>query len=102
VRGNNDHGAWSDCVALTETVDFAGCTIHMLHDLGDLGLDPDAAGIQIVISGHSHRPLIKRRNGILFVNPGSAGPRRFRPPISLGIIDIDHGSITPRLIELHS
>ncbi len=100
VRGNNDHGAWARGLRATEWVEIGGVSIYMLHDLAELDIDPGAAGVQAVISGHSHRPLIEERDGVLFVNPGSAGPRRFALPISLGFIEIAGGRISASLHTL--
>jgi hypothetical protein len=100
VRGNNDHGPWTAPIQLTAAVEIGGVTIYMLHDLDELDLDPQAAGFRVVVSGHSHRPLIREENGVLFVNPGSAGPRRFTLPISLAIIEINKGKIHARLHTL--
>jgi putative phosphoesterase len=101
VRGNNDRGAWANDLRETELVEIGGVSIYMLHDLADLAIDPRAAGVHAVISGHSHRPLIEERDGVLFVNPGSAGPRRFTLPISLGYIDIAGGKLSASLHTLH-
>ncbi len=82
VRGNNDSGAWAKGIAETEVLKVGGISIYVLHDLAQLDLDPLAAGYQVVVSGHSHKPLLERRGGVLYVNPGSAGPRRFKLPIA--------------------
>lgn len=100
VRGNNDKGDWARSLAETEWVEIDGVLIHLLHDIADLDVDPQVAGIRVIVSGHSHRPHIEERSGILHLNPGSAGPRRFKLPISLSILDIDHGRVTARIIEL--
>lgn len=88
IRGNVDTAPW--CAALPETrvLTLAGVTIHMLHDLKTLGADPAAEGYGVVISGHSHKPLIERRDGVLYLNPGSAGRRRFRLPVTLARLDL--------------
>jgi putative phosphoesterase len=101
VRGNNDVGAWADRLAESETVRIAGIAIHVIHDLGELQRGPGRPAVQVVVSGHSHKPAITEREEILFVNPGSAGPRRFKLPISVAelIID-DDGSIAARIHEL--
>jgi hypothetical protein len=83
VRGNNDHGPWATDLPDTSVVDVDGRRLYVLHDLKTLGLDPVAAGFHAVIAGHSHRPLVEERRGVLFLNPGSAGPRRFTLPIAL-------------------
>jgi putative phosphoesterase len=97
VRGNNDQGNWADAVRTEETVEAGGATLYVLHDVKELDLDPEAAGIQVVISGHSHRPSITMQNGVLFVNPGSAGPRRFKLPISLAFLEIKQGKVEATL-----
>ena len=97
VRGNNDHSAWADALPNEQTIELGGVTLHVLHDIKELGLDLRAAGIQVVISGHSHRPSITREDGVLFVNPGSTGPRRFRLPISLAYLEIMQGNADAKL-----
>jgi putative phosphoesterase len=100
VRGNNDTGAWASALPLTEIVDVAGLRLYVLHDLKELHLDPAAAQLRAVITGHSHRPAIEERNGVLFLNPGSAGPRRFTLPIALARLRIARGRLRARIIEL--
>lgn len=100
IRGNIDRtGPCADLPA-TEFVELGSHNIYMLHDLADLDLDPVAAGISVVISGHSHQPKIEHRKGVLYFDPGSAGPQRFSLPISLGLLEITDTAITPRLIDL--
>lgn len=93
VRGNNDHGPWADTLPLADAIEIGGSTVYMLHDVNELDLDPRAAGFAVVIAGHSHRPLCETRDGVLFFNPGSAGPRRFRLPISLGELRISDRAV---------
>src|SRR5205807_828884 len=81
VRGNVDRGAWANDLPASELVEFEQHSIYVLHDLGELDLDPASAGLHAVISGHSHRPSIETKRGVLYFNPGSAGPRRFDLPI---------------------
>jgi putative phosphoesterase len=100
VRGNNDFGAWADALPDEITVELGGAAIHVLHDLKQLAVDPAAGGIAVVVSGHSHKPLIEQRAGVLYVNPGSAGPRRFRLPIALAELLIENGAVEARIIEL--
>ena len=100
VRGNNDRGAWAEAVPERELIEIEGVKLYVLHDLHELDIDPKAEGVKVVISGHSHRPLSKMENGVLYVNPGSAGPRRFRLPISLGFLEIDGAQIKVRLQTL--
>jgi hypothetical protein len=91
VRGNNDRGAWAETLREKEVLDIGGVRICMVHDLQELDFDPAAEGIKVVISGHSHRPSVKKERGVLYINPGSAGPRRFRLPISLAFLQIADG-----------
>jgi uncharacterized protein len=100
VRGNNDRGAWADRLNTVEMIDIGKVKIYVLHDLGELHAGLEERGVQVVISGHSHRPSINMERGILFVNPGSAGPRRFRLPISLGFLEITNGQPKARLQRL--
>jgi putative phosphoesterase len=100
VRGNNDKGDWARRIAETEVVEIEGVSIFTLHDLKELDLDPKAAGFAVVVAGHSHRPSIEEKDGVLFVNPGSAGPRRFSLPVSLGFLEMEHGVFRARLKTL--
>jgi putative phosphoesterase len=101
VRGNVDTAPWARRVLPeTEVVDAGGVTIYILHDLGELDLKPEAAGFGVVIYGHSHRPKLEERNGVLYFNPGSAGPRRFNLPVSLGKLTIQAGKVHAELITL--
>lgn len=100
VRGNVDRGAWATDLPETQVVTVEGVTIYMLHDLHQLDLNPAEAGFQVVISGHSHRPLVEERQGVLYLNPGSAGPRRFTLPICLAHLNIEGGQVWAELIEL--
>ena len=100
IRGNIDvHGPCSHLPA-TEVIDLHGHTFYMLHDSQALDLDPVTAGFAAVVSGHSHRPLIEYRNGVLYLNPGSAGPRRFSLPVSLALLTIRADSLEPKLVTL--
>jgi len=100
VRGNNDTDAWAGKVREVEVVSIDGVSIYLLHDLSLLDVDPIACGHRVVVTGHSHKPLIEERSGVLYVNPGSAGPRRFTLPISVGELLIDRGSVRARLKTL--
>ena len=101
VRGNVDKGAWGTSLPQTEVVECNGIFIYLLHDVNTLDLDPVAAGMQVVISGHSHRPGEARKNSVLYLNPGSAGPRRFKLPITAALLRIDEsGAISWKIIEL--
>jgi putative phosphoesterase len=100
VRGNNDKAAWAGAVPETEVLQVGAVRIYVVHDLGDVELDPGAAGFRVVVSGHSHRPSVTERAGVLYVNPGSAGPRRFKLPITVGELMIVEKSVTARVVEL--
>jgi putative phosphoesterase len=100
VRGNNDHGAWADALSETEFLQVGEVLICVIHDLAQLDIDPAAAGVHAVVSGHSHHPLVDKREGVLYVNPGSAGPRRFKLPIALGEITILDCSVSARIVHL--
>jgi hypothetical protein len=100
VRGNNDRGPWADALADTEIVQFGTVSVYLIHDAAALDIDPQAAGVSVVVSGHSHQPIIHERDGILYVNPGSAGPRRFKLPIAVAELNISGRSITPRIVNL--
>jgi uncharacterized protein len=100
VRGNNDKDAWAKTIAESEVVQLGGQSIYVLHDLSELDLDPAAAGFSVVVTGHSHKPVVQERDGVLFVNPGSAGPRRFKLPITVGTLVIDHGRAQATIHDL--
>ncbi|WP_428309793.1 metallophosphoesterase family protein [Hydrocarboniphaga sp.] len=101
VRGNNDEDdAWASGVPETQQLEIGGVSIYVLHALAQLAIDPAALGIRVVVSGHSHKPLIDQRGGVLYVNPGSAGPRRFSLPISIGELLIDQGDVSAKLTQL--
>ena len=89
VRGNIDKGAWAAALRETAVAEAGQILIYVLHDLSELDLDPSAAGFPIVVSGHSHQPSAKTRAGVLYINPGSAGPRRFRLPITVARLDLE-------------
>ena len=100
IRGNVDTQPWARVLPSTDVVEIMGVSIYMLHDLGQLDLKPEAAGFRVVIYGHSHKPKIEEKNGVLYFNPGSAGPRRFKLPISVGRLIIAEGKVKAELIEL--
>jgi putative phosphoesterase len=101
VRGNIDKGAWAEAIPATEVLDVgASVLLYMLHDLGTLDLDPAAAGFHAVISGHSHKPGFRWKDGVLYINPGSAGPRRFSLPVSAGRLAVDRGGLSVELLTL--
>jgi putative phosphoesterase len=94
VRGNNDKGPWANNLHETETVLLASVTVHVVHDLKELVLAP---GVRVVVTGHSHQPRVEERGGVLYVNPGSAGPRRFKLPISAGELRVSGGAVTAQI-----
>ena len=95
VRGNNDRSAWAARLPEAETVELAGVRLHVVHDLKELALPVVA---RVVVSGQSHKPRVEERDGVLYVNPGSAGPRRFRLPISAGELRVAHGQVSAHLV----
>ena len=98
VRGNVDHGAWCADLPAIQRIDIEGVRIHVLHIIAEL--DQQAEGADAVIYGHSHQPSIETKNGTLFFNPGSAGPRRFRLPITVGRMTAEHGKLRAEIVEL--
>ena len=100
VRGNNDHGPWAEAIAVARTVRIEGVTIGVIHDVADLKRIPFDDEVSLVVHGHSHKPAVIERDGRVFVNPGSAGPRRFTLPISIGELLIDGTHAEPRLVTL--
>jgi len=100
VRGNNDRGPWAEALRETERLTFGAVTLYVIHDLKQLDLDPQAGGIDVVIAGHSHKPVVERRDGVWFVNPGSAGPRRFTLPVTVGKLTIDGRDVRAEIVPL--
>jgi uncharacterized protein len=100
VRGNIDTGAWATSLPITEVVEVGDVHLYVLHDLAALDLDPKAAGFAAVISGHSHRPAADVRDGVLYLNPGSAGPRRFNLPTTMARLEIAGDRLSHELVEL--
>lgn len=100
VRGNCDHGAWAAALPATEVLEVEQVRLYVIHDLGQLDLDPEAAGIDVVISGHTHRPACERRDGVLYLNPGAAGPRRFDLPICLARLRIRGRDVAVETVDL--
>jgi len=100
VRGNNDRGTWADSIPVFDVVEFGVVSVYVRHDEAELDIDPVAAGFRVMVFGHSHRPMVEAREGILFVNPGSAGPRRFKLPIAVGELLISGDRVDARIIEL--
>lgn len=100
VRGNNDNGDWAEAIPERKTIQVGGVGIHLLHILKQLSLASETVDIGVVISGHSHQPLIEQRAGMLFINPGSAGPRRFKLPVSVAHLYIEDATVRAEIVEL--
>ncbi|HSB71465.1 MAG TPA: metallophosphoesterase family protein [Candidatus Methylomirabilis sp.] len=100
VRGNVDREVWAHRLPRTEALEIEQVRVYVIHDVKELDLIPEAAGFKVVISGHSHRPSIHERQGVIFVNPGSAGPRRFNVPVSLARMSVQDASVEVELVTL--
>jgi putative phosphoesterase len=100
ICGNVDTEPWAQRLPMAEVVEAGGISIYMLHDLAQLDLKPEAAGFRVVVYGHSHQPKIEEKNGVLYFNPGSAGPRRFHLPVSVGRLMVEGGKVRAELVEL--
>lgn len=100
VRGNVDRGAWADGLSEIEVVEAGSASLYVLHDLAALDLDPVAGGFAAVVSGHTHRPSSELRDGVLYLNPGSAGPRRFRLPITVARLTVSGGRLSTEIVDL--
>ncbi len=100
IRGNNDRFAWARSLPATATAQIGEARLYILHDVHELDLDPSAAGFAAVIAGHSHRPVIVDRDGVLFVNPGSAGPRRFTLPVAVARLRVTGAGVRGELVQL--
>ncbi len=100
IRGNVDASGRCGALPPTQFVELGAKNFYLVHSQNDLDIKPAAAGVHLVVFGHSHQPLIETRDGVIFLNPGSAGPRRFKLPISLAIVDLEDGKLTSRIIEL--
>ena len=100
VRGNNDRGAWAERLRESELVQAGEVWLYAIHDRAQIDIDPVAAGVGVVVCGHSHRPSVDERDGVLYVNPGSAGPRRFSLPISVGELTVVGRSVSARTVTL--
>lgn len=100
VRGNNDTGAWAAGLPETALVRLGGVGVYAIHDLKQLAIDPAHEGVRVVVAGHSHRPSTVERGGVLYVNPGSAGRRRFSLPISVAELLIDGAGVRARIVHL--
>jgi putative phosphoesterase len=102
VRGNVDTGAWAEPLPAFDVLELESRLIYVVHDRAAMGIDPTAAGFDVVISGHSHRPGVERAGAVLYVNPGSAGPRRFRLPIALARLDLCAQQVEAEIIPLET
>lgn len=100
VRGNNDTGNWADKLRETEVIQAGGCHFYMLHNAKEMDVDPVTAGFRVVISGHSHRPSHEERAGVLYLNPGSAGPRRFKLPVAVARLQVNGSVIRAEIVQL--
>jgi putative phosphoesterase len=100
VRGNNDRGEWAEALPEYEATQLGETFIYVLHDLKELDIAPAAAGFRVVVSGHSHQPLAEERRGVLYLNPGSAGPRRFKLPVTVARLTISGGDASAEIINL--
>jgi hypothetical protein len=100
IRGNNDTGAWAQSLPETKSLKVGSTRLFVIHDVKELQFDPAARGYRVVVSGHSHKPSLTERDGVLFVNPGSAGPRRFRLPVAVAKLTIASGKAKARIVEL--
>jgi uncharacterized protein len=100
IRGNIDKGMRARKLPETEVVEIAGISIYVLHDLAQLDLKPVAAGFDVVITGHSHTPKQETREGVLYFNPGSAGPRRFKLPVTVGKLIVEDGKIRGEIVTI--
>ncbi len=100
IRGNIDTHGHCSLLPATEVLELAGSLIYLLHSIDDLDLQPQAAGIGIVVYGHSHKPSVEHRHGVLYLNPGSAGPRRFSLPITFALLRIEDGGPTAEIVSL--
>src|ERR1700722_14302426 len=100
VRGNNDKDPWGAKLPAWLALEFEVISVHVLHDVKEMDVDPAAAGFRVVIAGHSHKPVITERDGVLFVNPGSAGPRRFSLPVTVGFLRVEGGKAHAQIKSL--
>ena len=100
VRGNNDKGPWAEALAASEFVQIGEVFLYAVHDIAHIDIEPNGAGVRVVVSGHSHKPSVEERDGVLYVNPGSAGPRRFSLPVSVAELVVHGQSVSARIVEL--
>jgi putative phosphoesterase len=100
VRGNNDKGEWAEELPQWEVAEVGSISVYMIHDLKEIDLSPAAAGFQVVVSGHSHKSSVEERKGVLYVNPGSAGPRRFSLPVTIARLKVSGEAVSAEVVEL--
>ena len=100
VRGNNDRGSWAEAIPAYDVVEFGSVSVYLRHDESELDVDPRAAGFRVMLFGHSHKPRVETRDGVLYVNPGSAGPRRFKLPVAVGELLITGDQVEARIVTL--
>jgi uncharacterized protein len=100
IKGNNDRGSWARSLPDTKLVKISAAKLYVIHNVKEVDFDPGARGIQVVISGHSHKPSVVHREGVLYVNPGSAGPRRFKLPVAVGKLHMNRLNVKAEIIEL--
>ena len=100
VRGNNDKGIWAGMLPVNDCLKVGEVFIYVLHNLAELEIEPVAKGVQIVVTGHSHKPLVYDHEGVLYINPGSAGPRQFKLPITVAEVIVSGRSVSARIVEL--
>ena len=100
VKGNNDTQPWAAHLPATDMIRIGGLFVYVIHDLAELDIDPLAAGVRVIVSGHSHKPSVEELRGALYVNPGSCGPRRFKLPISVGELLVRGGEVRARTFDL--
>jgi putative phosphoesterase len=100
VRGNNDRGDWARSLPEYDVIELGSALVYVRHDRSELDIDPAAAGFRVVVCGHSHKPVVETLEGVIYVNPGSAGPRRFKLPIAVGELVIEDNKVEARILEL--
>ena len=101
VRGNMDSETWACKIPVTDMFEAKGLFVYVIHDIARLDVVPETTGIRIIISGHTHKPRIREEKGVLYINPGSAGPRRFTYPVSVSVLELNCGSVNAKIIKLN-
>jgi uncharacterized protein len=100
IRGNTDHEPWAREIPPTNVLEVENVSIYILHNLAELDLQPEAAGFAAVIHGHSHAPKLETKNGVMYFNPGSAGPKRFKLPVSVGRLMVERGAVRGEILQI--